>query len=284
MTKALITGAGGFIGRPLLRALNVAGVSTLPLTRADGDVAAPETWLHLPAVDHVFHLAGRSYVPDSWQDGAGFMHANVVGTQRALEYCRSHGAKMTFVSAYLYGIPRHLPIGEGDEIRPNNPYALSKHLAEQLCEFYATYHGVAVTVIRPFNVFGPGQRREFLIPEILEQIRIGREIRLKDLEPKRDYVYLNDVVEALVKTLCVGAGYNVINIGSGISYSVREMVDIIQHVAGTDLPVVSDAMVRPQEIPDVRADITRAQELLGWAPHHSFAEGIAKMLQVEKKL
>lgn len=284
MTKALVTGAGGFIGRPLLRALDVAGVSTLPLTRANGDVADPETWLRLPAVDHVFHLAGRSYVPDSWQDSAGFMHANVVGTHRVLEYCRNHGAKMTFVSAYLYGVPRHLPIGEGDEIRPNNPYALSKHLAEQLCEFYATYHGVAVTVIRPFNVFGPGQRREFLIPEILEQIHAGREIRLKDLEPKRDYVYLDDVVEALVKTLCVGAGYNVINIGSGISYSVREMVDIIQHVAGTDLPVVSDALVRTQEIPDVRADITRAQELLEWVPRHTFSEGIAKMLQVEKKL
>lgn len=283
MTRILITGAEGFIGRHLLRALEKSG-ALFTLSRRDGDISDPDTWRKVPKTDHVFHLANRSYVPDSWQDEAGFMQTNVVGTQRALDYCREHGARLTFVSAYLYGIPSRLPIHEDDPIRSNNPYALSKQLAERVCEFYATYHNVSISVIRPFNVFGPGQRPEFLIPEILVQLRTGHEIRVKDLEPKRDYVYLDDVIESLLKTLGVDDGYQVFNIGSGISYSVREIIEIIQKIAGTNLPVVSGAIKRPQEISDVRADIARAQKYLGWTPRHTFAEGIAKLLLAEKEL
>jgi nucleoside-diphosphate-sugar epimerase len=282
MAKILITGATGFLGRALARALSAPGHAVTALSRRDGDVAEAATWGRLPAADHVFHLAGRSYVPDSWSDPPGFIHANVTGTAQALDYCRAVGAHLVFPSVALFGAPKRLPVREDDPLEPANPYALSKLLAERLCAFYASTFDVAVTVIRLFNVFGPGQRGEFLIPAILGHVLKGEEIRVKTLDPRRDFVFLDDVVEALIRTLDDPRGQRVINIGSGLSHSVQEVIAAVQAAAGTHLPVASEEEERPNEIPDVRADIARARDLLGWQPRTSFAEGIAKLVQAER--
>jgi GDP-4-dehydro-6-deoxy-D-mannose reductase len=278
LARTLVTGAAGFIGRALTRTLAAAGHDVIALRHADGDVTETATWARLASAGHVFHLAARSYVPDSWRDPAGFHTTNVTGTARALDYCRNHGAHLVLASAYVYGVPQRLPIREDDPVAPNNPYAESKVAAERTCAAHAAATGLPVTVVRPFNVFGPGQRPEFLIPTILDQVRQGREIRVTDLAPRRDYVFLDDVVSALRCTMEKPDGYRVFNIASGVSHSVAEVIDTIQSVAGTHLPVVSEEMPRHNEIPDVRADIARAQTVLGWNPRYSFAEGIARML------
>ena len=189
------------------------------------------------------------------------------------------GSRLVLASAYVYGIPQRLPIRENDPVSPNNPYALSKRLAEQLCEFAAQYQGVVATALRIFNVFGPGQRAEFLIPKVLQQVQAGQDIRLLDLVPKRDYVYLSDVVDAFVKASKVNSGFHAINVGSGFSLSVAEIVEKIQFLAGTRLAVVSDSVERRQEIPDVVADISLAQQVLGWRPQWSFERGIEQILK-----
>jgi nucleoside-diphosphate-sugar epimerase len=278
LARVLVTGAAGFIGRALVRALAAAGHEVLTLGRHDGDVAEAETWKRFAGAEHVFHLAGRSYVPDSWRDPAGFLHTNATGTARALDYCAAHGAHLVLASAYVYGVPQRLPIREDDPVAPNNPYAESKVAAERLCARHGADTGLPVTVVRPFNVFGPGQRPAFLIPTIIDQALNEREIRIKDLAPRRDYVFLDDLVAALIATIEKPAGHRVFNIGSGVSHSVAEVIDTIQAAAGTHLAVVSDDEPRDNEIPDVRADITRAQTVLGWSPRYSLAEGIARML------
>lgn len=280
MARILVTGSKGFIGAELTRTLWAAQHDVVEINRSNGDIVDEATWQNLPPVEHVYHLAGRSYVPGSWVDPSGFVSTNTVGTARALDYCRRHGAHLVFLSAYLYGTPARLPVAEDDCLAPNNPYALSKFLAESLCAFYATI-GVPLTVIRPFNVFGPGQRREFLIPTIIAQLRAGHEIRVRDLAPRRDYILVDDLVAALIAAIKEPRGHRTINIGSGVSYSVREMIDLIQTVAGTHLPVTSDEVIRHNEISDVRADITRARLLLGWTPTYSFAQGIERILMAD---
>ena len=279
MARVLVTGAAGFVGRTLVPALEQAGHDVIAARRCDGDVTEAATWVRLPAVEHVFHLAGRSFVPESWRDPAGFLHANVSGTAQGLAYSRACGAHFVFVSGYLYGSPKRLPIQEDDPQEPNNPYALSKSLAEQICAFYAMSMGMPVTVIRPFNIYGPGQRMEFLIPRLLDQVKKGTDIRVNDLTPRRDYVHLDDLVAALVRTIERPGGYRVFNIGSGISYSVRDIIDTIQAAADTRLPVVSSEQPRSNEIADVRADITRARTMLGWESRYSFADGIARLVR-----
>ena len=278
--RILVTGASGFLGRPLCAALTANGANVIALGGRDGDMADPAVFARVAPVEHVFHLAARTFVPDSWTDPTGFHRTNVLGTINALEYCRLAGARLTFVSAYLYGVPQVLPIPESAVPRPNNPYALTKHLAEQACAFYARHQGVPVVVVRPFNIYGPGQAPHFLIPEIIRQVQARTPIRVKDLAPRRDYVYVDDVVDALMKTQVVTEPYAVFNVGSGHSISVAEVIEAVQRVAGTQLPVESENGVRREELSDVCADISRARQVLGWTPTHTFDQGIAKILQV----
>lgn len=281
MKNILVTGAGGFIGRRLVNFLRDAGHSVHALGSEGGDIADPATLRRFDAfpVDFVFHLAGRTYVPDAWREPADFQRVNVIGALNVMELCRAKRIPLTYVSAYLYGIPSTLPVKETDRIEPNNPYALSKSLAESLCRFYAEYFAVPVTIIRPFNIYGPGQKAHFLIPEILAQVKAGKSIHLKDLSPRRDYLYVDDLVDALIRTLDSKLGCHVYNIGYGSSFSVAEIVKAIQSVAGTSLPVVSENAPRQNEILDVYADIGKAMRELHWHPRHSLEEGINTMIQ-----
>ena len=281
MSKVLVTGASGFIGRALVSRLNAHGWDVESLDSAVGDIANQETLAKFAHYDiaHVFHLAGKTFVPDSWDDPQAFCQTNVLGTVNVLEFCKKKHIPMTYVSAYVYGHPDRLPIAEDSEIRPSNPYALSKRLAEEVSEFYASAYDLTVTTIRPFNVFGIGQAKHFLIPAIIDQVLdAGKEIVVKDLVPKRDYVYLEDLVSALMSTLNMPGGYSAYNIGSGISLSVQEVIEIIQDVAGTKKQIVCDRVMRTNELMDVFADISKAGRELGWQPEHSFRTGIERII------
>jgi nucleoside-diphosphate-sugar epimerase len=281
MKNVFVTGATGFIGQRLVGALKSAGYQVLELN--NGDIADPSTLkpFESMAIDFVFHLAGRTFVPDAWREPADFQRVNVTGTLNVLELCRQRKIPLTYVSAYLYGIPHTLPVRETDELAPNNPYAFSKLMAESICKFYAEYFDVSLTIIRPFNIFGAGQKAHFLIPEIITQVLAKQPIKLKDLVPRRDYLYVDDLIEALMLTMNVGQGCHLYNIGYGSSKSVAEIVATIQSVAGTSLPVISENAPRENEIPDVYADINHARNELGWKPKHTFEQGIRNMILAE---
>jgi len=282
MKSILVTGASGFVGRRLVGALKSSGYQVTELN--DGDIADSVTLKPFESltIDFVFHLAGRTFVPDAWRDPADFQRVNVIGTLNVLEFCRHSKIPLTYVSAYLYGIPRSLPVRESDLVAPNNPYAFSKYMAESICKFYAEYYEISTTIIRPFNIFGAGQKKHFLIPEIIAQVLAKQPIKLKDLMPRRDYLYVDDLIEALMLTMNVRQGCHLYNIGSGSSKSVAEIVAIIQLVAGTSLPVISQDASRDNEIPDVYADINHARNELGWEPKHTFEQGIRNMILAER--
>ena len=283
MSKILITGANGFIGRALSVRLRKQGMEVVLMSSADGDIAVAETLKKLAAgnIDHVFHLAARTYVPDSWNNPESFYRTNILGTTNVLEYCKTHSIAMTFVSAYVYGHPEALPIKENSSIKPSNPYALSKRMAEEACEYYASTYDLPITTLRPFNVYGVGQDEKFLIPSILRQVLDAPKIVIKDLAPKRDYVFLDDLLTALLATIGRPTGYGVYNVGTGSSLSVKEVIDIIQDVAGTHKEIVSDNIIRSNELMDVVADISKARNELGWHPQYSFREGIEHMIRSE---
>ena len=279
----MVTGADGFIGRLLVYALRRAGYEIIEFTSRDGDVTNPATFERVwdVRIDFVFHLAARIYVPDAWNFPAEFQRVNVMGTQNVLDLCRLKKIPLTYVSAYIYGIPNKLPICEYDRAIPNNPYAQSKLMAESLCSFYAQFYDVPVTIIRPFNIFGPGQKPNFLIPEIISQALSGDLIRLKDLSPRRDYIYVDDLIAALILTLNIKAGCEVYNIGSGFSLSVSDIVSVIQYELKTSVPILEEGISRLNEIPDVYADISKARKKLNWHPRISFNEGIRNILVSE---
>ncbi|MBK9521669.1 MAG: NAD-dependent epimerase/dehydratase family protein [Rhodocyclaceae bacterium] len=278
MTRVMLTGATGFVGRCLAPALRKSGHEVFEANSQSGDVADDTTWSKFPRAEALIHLAGKTFVPDSWADPSAFIKCNLLGTVAALNYCRRHNARMVFLSSYLYGNPRSLPIPETAILSASNPYALSKKLAEEVCQFYSDKFAIDVTVIRPFNVYGPGQSADFLIPSIIRQVRTGKAIEVKDLAPRRDYVYVGDVVDAIVKTLALDKGSNIFNVGLGRSYSVAEVIEIVQGILGTNLPIVSSNERRQDEIMDTVADISHASNRLGWQPMVSLENGLRSVI------
>lgn len=270
----IVTGARGFAGPHVVRALRDAGFEVLEHARGDGDLS--ETWPRKwPKASHVVHLAGRTFVPDAWSDPAPFHRDNVLATSHVLEYCRETGASLVHVSSYVYGVPERLPIDERHPLRPFNPYAASKIAAERAVEDYRTRFGVGATVVRPFNLYGPGQDARFLIPTIVRQALDPAldAITVADDRPRRDYLHVRDLAALIVAALQAPTG-GLYNAGSGESHSVRDVVDRVTEITGRRKPLEVSGPVRPNEILDVVADVSHATAALGWRPRISFTEGL----------
>lgn len=274
----LVTGASGFVGRHLCPALERAGYDVVRASSRTGFDPACDP-LPLNGVSHVVHAAARTGVPAAWQDPAGFIADNTLGTVRVLEQCRAHGCGMTFLSAYIYGVPRSVPIREDHAIDANNPYALSKHLAEQACLFYAQRLGVAVSVLRLFNLYGPGQDERFLIPFIAGQVLdpACEVVEVMDLAPSRDYIFIEDTVDAILRAMEAPAG-SVFNVGSGEAHSVEDVIRRICVAAGIEKPYRGRAERRQNEIDLTKADISAIGQALGWRPTTSFDEGLRRVV------
>jgi len=282
MSKILVTGANGFVGRHLTKALLDKGHEVIAVTSSMGNIAFETTWNNFPATETVIHLAAKTFVPDSWKQPEAFMETNAFGTLRALEYCRKHQANMVFISSYLYGNPTSLPIHETAPIFTPNPYALSKKTAEDFCKFYAEAYGVNAVVIRPFNIYGVGQSSSFLLPMLINQVLTKAEVSVMDLEPKRDYVYIDDLVNAIIQSLSLNE-FEIINIGSGTSFSVGELIAMIQSICKTNHPVYSSDDKRKAEIMNTLADISKAAKFLNWQPLISMEDGLKKIIDEQRK-
>ena len=276
----LITGADGFVGRRLVSSLRASGERVRALTRADGDLSRAQ-----PSADHigcVYHLAARTFVPDSWRDPIPFAETNVVGTWNVLEFCRRSGARLVLVSSYVYGRPNVLPIAEDHPLQAFNPYSLTKILAERTAAFYRDSFGVTVTIVRPFNLYGPGQSDAFLIPTLIRQALEPALpcYEVADDRPRRDQLFVDDFVELLAACRTRPAG--IYNAGSGVSTSIAEIVDSLNALTGQDKPLRARGEHRPDEVLDVVADIRRSEAELGWHPRTSLRDGLARTLEAAR--
>ena len=276
--KILITGSEGFVGQHLRERLVNLGYSVKGFDFKDGDIT--EMLDYGESIEHVFHLAGKTFIPDSWKNPASFYKVNVLGTVNVLDYCRRKNIGLTYLNTYGYGEPESLPVGETAEIRPNTPYNHSKYVAEDIIRFYCSTFGMNAVSLRAFNIFGFGQQEIFLLPSLVRQVLDDTvdSVHVKVFEPKRDYVYIDDVVSALVSTLNAPKGFNAYNIGSGKSYSVREVGEAIMRLVGIVKPFVADGQIRPNDVPDIVADISKIRRDLGWTPTVGFEEGLRRMI------
>jgi nucleoside-diphosphate-sugar epimerase len=277
MSSILITGASGFVGRRLTAALKEKGHSIEEFSAEQGDIARGE--LPTVRVDQVFHLAAKTFVPDSWKYPREFYDVNVLGTVKVLDYCRNHGATLTLISSYVYGRPDCLPIAEDHPLRAANPYGQTKVLAEELCRFYELSFRIPITIIRPFNLYGPGQPEHFLIPTLIAQALSpdATEIVVNDESPRRDYIFVSDLIDLLTR-VADDPRPGAYNAGSGCSYSVTEIVAMINGLVSVPKRLRTRGEERPNEIADVVADIRKARDTFGWEPSVSMREGLLRMI------
>ncbi len=275
--RILVTGARGFVGSHLLPRLSALRHQPIAHDIEEGDLAQQP-----PAEDGisvVIHLAARSSVPESWTDPPAYYRANVLGAANVLEYCRRHGARLILVSSYVYGRPRYLPIDEDHPLEAFNPYGHSKILAEEAARYYARAFGVQIVIVRPFNLYGPGQNPSFLIPTLMRQALDPEKdcIEVQDARPRRDFLFVGDFAELLVK-LVDSTANGVYNAGTGTATSIGELAALLAELTAKHKPLVDLARPRPDEVLDMHASITRARRELGWEPRTAIREGLARTL------
>lgn len=277
----LVTGAEGFLGKHLTKRLKNDGHTVISHCLADGDLVSPDTLDQYRDVDYVYHLAACTFVPDSWTKTYDYFRANIMGTVNVLEFCREQICRVALMSTYVYGEPQYLPVDENHPVTAVTPYHESKLICESLGQFYADQFKLSVTVFRPFNIYGAGQNEAFLIPSIVKQVLEPdcREVVVRDLTSKRDYVYVDDVVDILSHSIQIyEAGYRVFNIGSGCSVSVEDVIKTVMEVTGIQKPYTSMRKPRRGEISNCVADVEKVIRELKNSTCRSLRKGLSAWL------
>ncbi|NPB02851.1 MAG: SDR family NAD(P)-dependent oxidoreductase [Thermotogae bacterium] len=301
--RVLVTGASGFIGSHTVEELVERGLKVRVFLRYNstgyvgnlihlseevfqslemvwGDIRDYTSVLRaVEGVDVVLHLAAQISVPYSFQNPIDFAINNVVGTTNLLKASLDTGVKkfVHISTSEIFGGDEK-PLSESSPRRPRSPYAASKVGADAMVESFFYSYGLNTLVIRPFNTFGPRQSPRALIPWIIFQALRGNEVRLGNLEPRRDFTFVKDTARALVLAVIkdTPAGEQ-INLGVGRSFSVLDVVKAVERVLGRELKVIQDpSLVRPKpmEVLNLVSDNRKAKSLLGWEPRYSFEEGL----------
>lgn len=280
--KIAVAGSEGFVGRHVCNLLEKDGHVLFRIDLAQGfDMSDPMVIDSFPEVDCLIHLANLVYVPASYESPALFYRVNYMTTLNALEICRKYKARLVYISSYIYGPPQYLPVDENHPVCPFNPYAQTKVICEKLCEGYHRDFGVNISILRPFNIYGVGQKGKLLIPEIIGQLKEGKkEIQLKASSPRRDYINVEDVARAIVTCAMSEETYNVYNVCSGNSLSVLEITEIINNNLKDKVVFGFSASDRPNEVDESRGSCEKLKAL-GWEPSISFEEGIKAILKSE---
>jgi nucleoside-diphosphate-sugar epimerase len=266
VTHAIITGAGGFIGRAVVEQLTKAGTNVTQWTRPLDSLAR-----HGGSADVVFHLASSPRHAES----AASARPDVAGTEAVLEYCRSQGAACVLAStAGVYRSDAAAQQNEDAPISPANAYAAAKLAAEECCRDAATRFGTPSAMLRLFNVYGPGQRPPFLVPAVVDAVATGKPIELKMPDAVRDFVFVDDVARAFVAAVdWSGSGARAINIGSGSGTRVRDLFAMVAELLGKS-PDWTPTEERSTEVQSSVADIERAHAELGWRPAVGLEAGL----------
>ncbi|MFE6808471.1 GDP-mannose 4,6-dehydratase [Streptomyces sp. NPDC057681] len=306
----LVTGAEGFIGSTLVDMLVERGAKVRamvhykpyaekgylarylsdphsPVEMIAGDVRdAGRVMDAVSACDTVFHLAALIGIPYSYDSPGAYVQTNVVGTENIAEACRRHSVRRLLhtSTSEAYGTALTAPISETHPLQPQSPYSASKIGADMMALSHWHAFELPVTVVRPFNTYGPRQSARAVIPTILSQLHAGAtEIRLGSLTPTRDFTYVTDTAAGFLALAdCDRALGEAVNLGTGREISIGDLATALIAASGRDAKVVVDpARLRPSgsEVERLLSDNARAREWAGWQPEVSLEEGLKRTSQ-----
>ena len=300
MASCLVLGGAGFIGSHLAEALLQAGhrvrifdrphLDRLPafLQRGEfevftGDFLNPRTLSPaLEGSEIVFHLVSTTLPKTSNDNPMYDVESNVMGTLRLLELCRQQGVrKVVFASSggTVYGVPRSVPIDESHPTDPICSYGIHKLAIEKYLQLNHRVHGLDYCVVRPANLYGPRQRLDIAqgaVAVFLDRALRGKPIQVwGDGSVVRDYLYVGDAAEALLKAAAFEGEPRLFNIGSGAGTSLTQLIKEIEALLGRAVPVEYSA-ARSLDVPANVLDASLARRHLGWVPRTSLAEGLRR--------
>jgi NAD dependent epimerase/dehydratase len=306
--RVLVTGAGGFIGAHLTAALVEGGASVRGLVRYNsrndrgaldwldpevsaevevllGDLRDPESVTGaVDGVEVVFHLAAQIAIPYSYVNPRDFFETNVLGSLNVAQAALAAGVERVVhtSTSEVYGTARLAPITEDHPLEAQSPYAASKIGADKLMDSFHRSFGLPVTVLRPFNTYGPFQSARAVIPTIVSQALAGRPVKLGSLHPRRDLTFVTDTAAGfLAAAEAARAVGQTLQLGTGTEISVAKIVECVEELLGRRLEVVvEEERVRPEasEVQLLLSDPARARELTGWEPKVELREGLSQTI------
>ena len=310
LRKILVTGAAGFIGSHLTEELvrrnfsvcafvhyNSMGshgwLDSSPREIRDqlevfsGDIRDPNgVRTAMKGCDAVLHLAALIAIPYSYHSPDTYVETNIRGTLNVLQAARDWDVSHVLhtSTSEVYGTPLSVPITEEHLLQGQSPYSASKIGADQLALSFERSFGTPVTIVRPFNTYGPRQSARAVIPTIITQIAAGqRAVKLGSIHPTRDFSFVTDTVAGFVAALGTRAGIGeVINIGSGFEISIGDLARLIAQLMDARIEIEQDTVrLRPErsEVDRLRASNAKAERLLGWTPRLGGIEGLRKGLE-----
>lgn len=303
----LVTGADGFIGSHLTEALlekgfrvraltqynsfnfrgNLEGVSHPGLEIVAGDVRDPAFCRHISRdVDTVFHLAALIAIPYSYVAPDSYVDTNVKGTLNMCQAARDMGVRriLSTSTSEVYGTALYVPIDEKHPRQPQSPYSATKIGADAIAMSFYNAFDLPVTIVRPFNTYGPRQSARAFIPTVITQIASGaREIKVGDLRPSRDFNYVADTVAGFIAIAesqdTVGME---LNIATGEDISMNDTLETIADIMGRKVDFVTDpARIRPEksEVMRLQGDSRLLRKLTGWKPRYSLRQGLEETVR-----
>jgi UDP-glucuronate 4-epimerase len=286
--SVLVTGSSGFIGSHVVRHLHAAGHRVMALDMMPPKERLPDGvrfyecdirqgMLPNQGFDAVVHLAALAGVRPSLDRQLDYNLTNVSGTLRLLDHCRRFGTPHFIFasSSSVYGPDSPLPFAEDGPADPLSPYALTKLHAEHWGRLYARQHGLRFLALRFFSVWGPGQRPDLALEAFKRRILAGKPVTIHgDGSQRRDLTHVDDVARAVELALhWPGPGSTVLNIGTGRSHSVLEMLDASARAVHAAPPAVEHLPAHPADVPETLASTAKAAAELGWRPTISFPGG-----------
>lgn len=309
MGKVLVTGADGFIGSHLVEALVRDGYDVRAFVCYNSfnswgwlDTSAREVIEQVEVVSgdirdphgvdaavegcgRVLHLAALIAIPFSYHAPDAYVQTNITGTLNVLQAARRHGVAHTICTSTseTYGTAQFVPITEEHQLNAQSPYAATKVGADQLALSFERSFDMPVSVLRPFNTYGPRQSARAVIPTIISQIAGGqRQVKLGALTPTRDFTFVRDTargfIQAMLCEACIG---EVTNIGSGFEISIGDTVTAIAQAMGVEIEVLhDDSRMRPQasEVERLFAGTEKAERLFAWSPEFGGRDGFVRGL------
>ncbi|MGI0026213.1 MAG: NAD-dependent epimerase/dehydratase family protein [Nitrosopumilaceae archaeon] len=288
MKKILITGHTGFLGthlaNKLMKQYYVLGISKnstrLPIKQIRKDIVKITADEVPNDVYCIIHLAAITDVEYCQNNPAKCFQINAQGTQNMLEIARKINSKFLYLStSHVYGHPKQLPIPEDHPRNPASIYATSKLVGEIIAESYARSYGMDVSILRLFSVYGIRSPPHLVIAKIIAQLLSNDVIELGNLYPRRDFVYIDDVIASIALVMKKSKGFNVFNVGSGKSYSILEICNMLKRLGGKNIRVKSlKSLSRKNEIKNITSDSTKIKKL-GWVPATTIHVGLQKTLQ-----